>query len=244
MEQPKADIGLNLLFGLDEEKDKEWLADIKSYHDRMISKEPICYPCFPLVKNKRVRLEVHLMAGEIFLVLERKLGDTTTGIKLSLNDFEKVKEKFGLIQDVVKANQLEENNWAAVYDLLHDKDSIKTELYGWKYCRIPVTEDIMLTFKWHEGKHFTLIKFHRGVTAESGIWVPDANLEICLGGGGIQYLMHHLTPKIEEGIAMWKKILEVANPAPCMYSFLTEEEEVDNAIAALLEDAANGVWEI
>ena len=245
VKQPREETGLNLLNGLDDLKDKEWLSDIKQYNDHMVRSTYISYPCFPLVKNKRLRIEVLLVTGEIYFVFERKLGSTTTGIRLSTAEYQKLQEKFPLIQDLVKANQMLNENREAVQEVLEGRGEILNELYGWKYCRLPLLNDILLTFKWHEGKHFTLVKIHRGLVAESGTWVPDSTQEICLGAGGMEYLMRHLNKNVLNSIDMWKSVFRVTNPCFCLYSFIEEEDETEKAVKSITTNSGDeDTWDI
>lgn len=242
MKQAKADLGLALLRGLDETKDKKWLEEMMRYNDHMIRDDRVSYPCFPLVKNKRLRVEVSLMSGETHLVFERRLGVSTRGIRLTLQEYESLRERFPLMQEIIRANQ-KVNNKLAIEEVLNGHATILDDFYGWKYCRLPLLDQLLLTFKWHEEKGITLIKINRSRHAGNGIWVPDIEQEICLGGGGMEYLMRHLDCNVMKAIEMWKRVVEVANPGICMYSYLDEKAEIEQAVNALLkDDGLNGGW--
>ena len=239
MKQQKCDIGWSLLHGLDEEKDKKWLDGMMIYNDDVVRGGQVSYPCFPLVKNKRLRVEVSVMSKEIHLVFERRLENITRGVRLNLDEYDMLRDKFPLIQDLINANQTTDKQ-AAIEEVLRHRGNIVNELYGWKFCRIPLLGDLKLTFKWHEQREITLMKINRGHPASPKEWVPDVDQEICLGAGGMEYLMRYLNNNVLNAIEMWKRMLREAKPDLCMYSFLDEKTEVDQAVSALLNDPESG----
>jgi hypothetical protein len=217
----KLDIGLTLLSGLDEERDASWIAGMKREYNECITEGVISYPHCPLVKNKRVRIEVNPYQSSIFVAFERRVGNGAVGIKLTLAEYQLLRKKFENLKTFITANETHPSGAVQVIDSMGLKENKDFE--GWKYARMDMgANKYKVTLKWHEDKCQTVIKIHRGRLTEGGYWVPDKENEISLSAGAMIYLMNHLDEMIERHLEAWEIIIK--NDMLDCSTFLIEDE--------------------
>ena len=236
---------LNLLYGLDDRKpsDLEWLQKNMRQHNDQVASGVISFPSFPLVKNKTLRIEVVPHEERIFVIFERKHGFEFDNVKLTIGEYEAFCSHFEEISEFIKAVQA-----GGSLDVFTEGLVVKPDVYGWKFCRKPLVNDLMLTLTWHVEKRYALVKVHRGKFSRfGGTWYPDKKNEACLCSGGMQYLIKYVADKADAAIQNWKEFFERGEDVTANLVFSAEEmigaqpakeyeEEMQKAVFALNSD--------
>ena len=200
----KLDIAQNLFSGLDDERDRNWIEAMKRQYNKCMMEGVINYPVVPVVKNKRVRIEANIYQSSLFVVLERRAGNAEVGIKLTPAQFEQLKAKYNMLRTFIKSVQ--SSDPSKMFGSMGLE--IKKDYDGWKYCRVEIGEEIMLTLKWEEQKRQSMVKIHKGMMTEGGYWAADKENEICLSAGGMMYFMDYLSEMISENLEAWSTVVQ------------------------------------
>lgn len=125
---------------------EEWKSDQLKFNDEKIRTGKVCYPMWYITSKKRVKVEHNFDDGSTFVLLEQVLnrGDVNC-LKLDVVEWADVRfklEQFGC--PFVSA--LEGKGEKTVEELF--KYWTVQKYKDWCSCRIPVNDDIRLTFKW------------------------------------------------------------------------------------------------
>ena len=233
---------LNLLYGLNEavEDIHDWVCDMKALHNTSMLSGLAALQPIPLVLHKELVVGAAVHTGEIFVTMQRnKDGDPVTGVRMSLEDYRAFQGFFDKIKHIIEAVQ----EGGDVKPLLEGA-KVEKDYYGWLFARMEMSGDIKLTVLWNSGKRQTLVKLHRGrVSPQDGIWYPLKKTEICLGAGGMLYLMKYAAPKAEKLISWWEVALDaaVSELEDCRFEDGDQqsqdyEDEMQKAVASLSTD--------
>jgi hypothetical protein len=224
VKKSKPDIGLTLLSGLNEKRDASWIAGMKREFNDCITEGTINYPYCPLVKNKRIRVEVNPYKSAILVAFERRVGNGAVGVKLTLEEYQQLKKKFAELKTFINSNETYPSGAVQVINSMGLTENKDYE--GWKYARMDMGMDkYRVTLKWHEEKCQTVVKIHRGYLTEGGFWKPDKENEISLSAGAMIYFMDHLDGMIERHLDAWGVILK-NNMLDCSTFCFEDEPEL------------------
>lgn len=179
-------LGLQLLVGLDETENTEWIQTMTNYHDEMVMNSLLSYPMIPLVRGKRIRPEVHLYEGTITLIFETQKWEVNS-IKLTVDQFEMFNVHKPMILDFIQAVQ---NNTPVSFDT-----PISKEDGGWQSKLIRLDGNINIKLRWNEAKRYSLVGLiddHRQFTMCAGAYIRFSDF-VCT--------------KVTNAVRMWQDVL-------------------------------------
>jgi hypothetical protein len=187
---------------------REWIENQKQFNDGRLNKGQVVYPTFYITSKKRIRLEYNFLSGNTFVRME-KIPDNydfseVTGIKFDAFEWNELRYNAHLIEAFIKASEGEGE--FTVSDILRHW---KIEQFkGRMFCRIPINDEIRLTFWWSQTDKSYSIDIRRGseITAGKLTYWKGNEFGICFAGNSCKYFVHDLLPKVVNGLRMWSEM--------------------------------------
>jgi hypothetical protein len=189
----------SLLRGLDEKDDKVWIERQLSQMDSSIQTAQFIYPSFPLIKGKKLDVEIHPFTEQIYFVLT-KMFATQSKLRLTVEEFKIFNSQINFVLNFIEAVQKDK-----ILSFVSDGGfEAKFDKYGWSYFTIDLNFTLKLLLSWKDGNSRVRVCRISEPVYDPKDWTPDPEREMFLSAGTFTHYVKHVYPKAINALRMWK----------------------------------------
>lgn len=189
----------SLLRGLDEKDDKVWIERQLSQMDSSIQTAKFIYPSLPLIKGKKLDIEIHPFTEQIYFVLT-KMFATQSKLRLTVEEFKIFNSQINFVLSFIQAVQKD-----TILTFVSDAGfEAKFDEYGWSYFIIDLNFTLKLLLSWKDGNSRVRVCRISEPVYDPQEWKPDPEREMFLSAGTFTHYVKHVYPKAINALRMWK----------------------------------------